>query len=238
MEQVHVHYFQHVSYEKPAFISEWCLARNDFLSGTHFYEKEFDEPDFEQMDLLVILGGPMNIYEETNYPWLKKEKAWIEKAIKTNIPVLGICLGAQLLADRLGAKIYPGKEKEIGWFPISLMSKIDQPFLDMPKQMTVFHWHGDTFDLPKGASHIAFSKVCKNQAFLYGKRFVGLQFHLEVGEANIREIIAHSRSELTGGRYVQSIPDMCGHFGFIQENKAILFDFLDRWVEQLTTDNS
>ncbi|MET1247248.1 hypothetical protein ABWW58_00480 [Sporolactobacillus sp. STCC-11] len=101
--------------------------------------------------------------------------------------------------------------------------------------MTVFYWHGDTFDLPKGTSHVAFSKACRNQAFLYGERVVGLQFHLGVGEANIREIIAHSRSELTGGRYVQSISDMCGHFGFIQENKVILFDFLDRWLEQLKT---
>ncbi|MCQ2008772.1 type 1 glutamine amidotransferase [Sporolactobacillus sp. STSJ-5] len=232
-----VHFFQHVSFEKPGFISEWCRQRHYELTGTCFYENNFVEPDFEKIDLLIVMGGPMNCDDEQVYPWLKREKEWTKTAIQKNIPVLGICLGAQLLAECLGANVYPGKEKEIGWFPISLVNKPELPFLGMPKQIIVFHWHGDTFDLPQGASHAAFSKGCRNQAFLYGKRVVGLQFHLEVGEENIREIIEHSRNELVAGKYIQGIPDLCGRFGLIQQNKSILFDFLDRWMNQLANES-
>lgn len=230
---MHMHYFQHVSFEQPGSITEWCQARGHLLTGTQFYKNELHSPDFDTIDLLVIMGGPMNIYEEEEYPWLNMEKQWIKQAIALKKPILGICLGAQLLADSLGAKVYPGKEKEIGWFPITRTSKYEPPFQYIPKQMNVFHWHGDTFNLPENAVRMASSKVCQNQAFIYEKNMIGLQFHLEVGEENIRDIIDHSRNELTQGRYIQAVPDMCGRFGLIQQNKAILFQFMDQWMNSL-----
>src|SRR5690606_32591469 len=114
-------------------------------------------------------------------PWMKEEKKLIEKAILKGKRVIGICLGAQLIADVLGARVFPNKEKEIGWFPIELTEEGQKSpfFAGFNKTETVFHWHGDTFEIPKGAEHIASSKVCENQAFLFDHKVLGLQFHLE-----------------------------------------------------------
>ena len=131
-------------------------------------------------DWLIILGGPMNIYEEDKYPWLSKEKEFIHQAIASDKIVLGICLGAQLMADVLGGKVQRNVHREIGWFPVKLMpeSKASRIFRVLPEEFMALHWHGDTFELPPGAVHTAESQACKNQAFELGKA-IGLQFHLE-----------------------------------------------------------
>ncbi|MCL1630718.1 type 1 glutamine amidotransferase [Sporolactobacillus sp. CPB3-1] len=231
---MHLHYFQHVSFETPGFVANWCEKRGHKFTGTLFFEEKPDVPDLSDIDLLVVMGGPMNIDEETVYPWLRQEKQWICEAVERRIPVLGICLGAQLLASALGARVFPGKEKEIGWYPITWMNQSEPIFLKMPEKMTVFHWHGDTFDLPDGASHMAFSKACSNQAFVYHQKFVGLQFHLEVDEKNIRKMIEHGRDELMlGGRFVQGISELSGQRAIVQRNKKVFFDFLDRWAGRI-----
>ncbi len=155
------------------------------------YEGEFPSP--EEFDVLVVLGGPMGIYEEEKYPFLKEEKGLISSFISSGKKVLGICLGAQLIAEVLGGKVYRGEwGKEIGWF--SIYPQYDLEFL-YRDEIEAFHWHGDTFDLPKGAVRLASSVKYKNQAFRFGKT-LALQFHLEVTREGIEKWIDAYREEL------------------------------------------
>ena len=131
---------------------------------------------------LVVLGGPMNVDQTDQYPFLADEVAWLRAALMSGMPVLGICLGSQLLAKAAGARVYPNPVKEIGWYPLELTAAAaDDPlFARCPANATVFQWHGDTFDLPPGATHLAHSAACRHQAFRVGQAAWGLQFHLEV----------------------------------------------------------
>lgn len=153
MINIRIHYLQHVPFEGPAGIVKWARKKGHKLTGTHLYNYEV-LPHIDEFDFLVVMGGPMNIYEEGDYPWLKYEKQFIKDAIKNNKIVVGICLGAQLIADVLGGKVTKNSEREIGWLSVtfnSMASKYDF-FKDFPKEFYVFQWHGDTFStLPEGA---------------------------------------------------------------------------------------
>jgi GMP synthase (glutamine-hydrolysing) len=130
---------------------------------------------------LVALGGPMNVDEVDRYPFLKLDLQWIQQALERGMPILGICLGAQLLAKTLGAKVYPNRVKEIGWYPIDLTTDAaGDPLFRQSGRRTIFQWHGDTFDRPQSAVHLARSVHCENQAFRYGTNAYGLQFHIEM----------------------------------------------------------
>ena len=131
---------------------------------------------------LVVLGGPMNVDEVDKYPFLATEVDWLRRAVAAELPVLGICLGSQLLAKSLGSRVYPNRVKEIGWFPIDLKpAAVADPLFSVCREKEpVFQWHGDTFDLPAGAIHLARSADCEHQAYRYGRVAYGLQFHLEV----------------------------------------------------------
>ncbi|RYL93064.1 type 1 glutamine amidotransferase [Sporolactobacillus sp. THM7-4] len=226
-----IHYFQHVPFETPGMIEEWAKARHHRMTGTRFFAGE-ELPDIEGIDLLVIMGGPMNIYEESAFPFLRGEKAFITQAIDRKLPILGVCLGAQLLADCLGAKVYPGKDAEIGWFPVTFPARKEGPFQIFPDRLDVFHWHGDTFDLPEEAVRMASSAGCLNQAFIYHDFAIGLQFHLEMAEENIKSIIDNTKGELADGPYIQKADEMIGKKDHIQENKKWLFRFLDRFTDK------
>jgi GMP synthase - Glutamine amidotransferase domain len=228
--RMRIHYFQHVSFETPGMIADWAESRGHQLTGTHFYQPDAVSPEIRQIDRLIIMGGPMNIYEEQRYPWLRDEKQLIKRALTLRIPVLGICLGAQLLADCLGASVYPGREKEIGWFPVTITAAQENPFHVFPERLNVLHWHGDTFDLPEGAYRTAASKVTPNQAFVYRQRVMGVQFHLEVPEAAIRRLIDHSQEDLVPGPYVQTEKELLGRQTLIDENRRWLYRFLDAWT--------
>ena len=156
------------------------------------YEGEI--PETGKFDILVVLGGPMGVYEEDKYPFLKEEKELIRKALSEGKKVLGICLGAQLIADVLGGKVYRGEwGKEIGWKPIYPQDHLEILYRD---EINVFHWHGDTFELPQGAVRMASSAMYRNQAFRVGNRAVGLQFHMEVTPEGIERWIEAYREEL------------------------------------------
>jgi len=156
------------------------------------YEGEIPETD--NFDILVVLGGPMGVYEEDKYPFLKEEKELIRKTLSEGKKVLGICLGAQLIADVLGGKVYRGEwGKEIGWKPIYPQDHLEMLYRD---EINVFHWHGDTFELPQGAVRMASSAMYRNQAFRVGNRAVGLQFHMEVTPEGIERWIEAYREEL------------------------------------------
>lgn len=197
------HYLQHVPFEGLGSIEPWLLARGCEITATRFYEDSGGLPRLEEIDLLVVMGGPMSVNDEAAWPWLVREKAFVREAIAAGKPVLGICLGAQMIASALGAKVYPNSEKEIGWFPIEAVPGEVADLFHFPSQAAVFHWHGETFDLPEGAVRLARSTGCENQAFQLGPRAIGLQFHLETTPQSAREIVSHCRAELVPARYVQ-----------------------------------
>ncbi|WP_375478998.1 type 1 glutamine amidotransferase [uncultured Nostoc sp.] len=199
-----IHYLQHVPFEGLASIEHWLTKKDYIISVTKFYNGD-TLPSVDDLDWLIVMGGSMNIYEDDKYPWLNLEKHFIQEAIKKNKIVIGICLGSQLIADVLGSKVYKGQEKEIGWYPIQVTTEAQNSavFASFPASLTVFHWHGDTFDLPLGAVRLASSEVCANQAFIYKDRVLGLQFHLESTQDSVREIIENCASELVAGKYIQ-----------------------------------
>lgn len=199
---------QHVPFEAPAALLPW-LEENGFdITIVALYEAH-PLPAVEQFDWLLILGGPMRADDEATYPWLAAEKALIREAIAQQRTVVGICLGAQLIATALGATLIPDGCREIGWFPVQ--PTIDCPpeiaslFRDMPK---VLHWHSDTFTLPDGACQLLASEACDNQAFLVGDRVLGLQCHLESDAATVAALCGHCRDDLAPGDWVQSISDL------------------------------
>ena len=200
-----IHALLHVPFEGLGHIAHWIASRGHQLTTTRFFEAH-SLPNPDQFDRLIIMGGPMNIYQDRKYPWLASERGFIREVIRCGKSVVGICLGAQLVADALGSPVYAGKEKEIGWFPIALSDEGCKSDLlcGTPPEPTVFHWHGDTFDLPAGAVHLAASQGCTNQAFLANNRILGLQFHLESTPETVRQILAHCSDELVPGPYIQS----------------------------------
>ncbi len=147
---------------------------------------------------LIVLGGPMGVYEQEIYPFIAKELSLIKSALAQRVPVLGVCLGSQLLAAAAGASVYRGKAKEIGWYGINLTEagKSDPLFRGMPEAQAVFQWHGDTFDAPKGAQNLASSPLFQNQLIKVGPNAYGIQFHIEVTEAMIKDWIAVNSAEL------------------------------------------
>ena len=197
------HYLQHVPFEGPGYIETWLEEKGIPLGCTRLFAGE-RLPEMEQFDFLIIMGGPMSVNDEAEFPWLAEEKAFIRAAIENRKSVLGICLGAQLIANCLGARVYPGQEKEIGWFPIESVD----PSSPFPKTVTVFHWHGETFDLPEGAIHFARSEACKNQAFGIGESVLGLQLHLETTAESLESMLENDGGELAGGRWIQGAEEI------------------------------
>ena len=177
-ESMHAHYFQHVVFEGLGSIERWLQTNAFTVSNTRFYETS-ELPTTDGIDLLVVMGGPMSVNDEADYPWLAAEKQFIRKMISLGKPVLGICLGAQLIASAMGMAVYKNDEKEIGWFPIEGIPPKDDSTFGFPPSLEVFHWHGETFDLPPKAIRLAKSSGCANQAFQLGQSVIGLQFHLE-----------------------------------------------------------
>ncbi len=226
-------FFQHVPFEGLGSIGPYLEERGFEIVPVRFFQEPYsglkagngandlsddsDSPNAsrqllpaaEGIDFLVVMGGPMSANDEERYPWLAAEKEYIGNFCKTGKPVLGVCLGAQLIASALGARVFRNPYKEIGWFPIhGIRADKSQPqrstTFEFPQEITVFHWHGETFDLPEGATLLAHSNGCRNQAFQVGNSVIGLQFHLETTPESLSEIVNGSRSELVTSRYVQS----------------------------------
>ncbi len=197
------HYFQHVPFEGLGSMEPWLKKTGCEITGTLFFQSAV-LPDPDTIDILIIMGGPMGVHDEEQYPWLAAEKAFISDFTRSGKPVLGICLGAQLIASAMGARVYPGPEKEIGWFPIYGTPQTEDSAFAFPPSLEVFHWHGDTFDLPEGAVRLARSKGCVNQAFQFGKSVIALQFHLETTPESARAIVSNCRNELVPAQYIQT----------------------------------
>lgn len=179
---------QHVDAEGPGLI-EYCLKQEGIPHQTLNLQKAIRLPKLDGLSHIVLLGGPMNVYEEDRYPFLRDEDLFIKEAIQRGKRILGICLGAQLIAKALGAQVSKASVKEIGWYDVRLTGNGSQDFLFLkfPNTFSVFQWHEDTFEVPRAASLIVTSTSVPNQAFRYGENAYGLQFHLEVTEGMIRE---------------------------------------------------
>ena len=181
---------KHIDVEGPGLI-EFCLNQGKIPYQILNLEPRVRFPKLEDITHIVLLGGPMNVYEEDRYPFLKDEDLFIKEAIQRGKAILGICLGAQLIAKALGAKVFKAPVKEIGWYDVSLTKVgLQDPLLScLPKTFPVFQWHEDTFEIPNGARLIATSSPISHQAFRYGEKVYGLQFHLEVTKEMIRDWI-------------------------------------------------
>lgn len=205
-----IHILQHTASEGPGRIAAWAAENGHALSATHFHLGE-TVPELGAFDFLAVMGGPMNIYQHRDHPWLVAEKQFLARAVEAGKIVLGICLGAQLLADVLGAKVFQNAELEIGWFPVRLEpgAEMRRGFENFPRELTALHWHGDTFDLPRGATRLASSAACENQAFIFGEKIVGLQFHVEVAQPDVRAFIGDAtEAEIGSGPWVQTRAEM------------------------------
>jgi GMP synthase-like glutamine amidotransferase len=198
-----VHYLQHVSFEGLGRLEDLLLARGCALSRSPLYEAP-SLPDAADFDALIAMGGPMSVNDEAEFPWLAAEKRLVRDAVRGGKPVLGVCLGAQLIASALGARVYRNAETEIGWFPIEGVGAADSTRFAFPPSAAVFHWHGETFDLPAGAVRLAGSAACANQAFQIGRRTIGLQFHLETTRDSARLLVDNCGAELVPGRFIQN----------------------------------
>lgn len=198
---MHIHSFHHVPSEGLGEIATWARRKGHTLSATHWYNGE-RAPSLDGIDWLIVMGGPMNIYEHRNHPWLVAEKEAIAQAVAAGKRVLGVCLGSQLLSDVLGGKVVQNPEIEIGWLPIRF-EPAAAALAPFPAELTVLHWHGDTFSIPPGATLLASSAGCRHQGFAKGNRLVGLQFHIEVGPSDIRDF-SDAEGDLPQGRYVQT----------------------------------
>ncbi len=226
-----IHYFKHVPFEGLGMIQGWAEERGQHVTRTAFYDPDHTIPSPEDYDALVIMGGSMGVYDEAQYPWLAAEKHHIASAINAGKPVLGICLGAQLIVASLGAKVAPHTHKEIGWFPVAVTDQAaGHPILSgLNHAISVFHWHGDRFEIPEGALHLMCSEACDNQAFLYGDRVLGLQFHLEMDAPAINAIVEACGDELTPSRWIQSAEVIQQKAAIIQTRLA-LYRLLDNWA--------
>ena len=225
---MNIHYLQHAAGEGPGQIANWAAAGGHRLSGTHWYRGDA-APDSAAIDFLVIMGGGMNICEHRNHPWLVPEKELIGKVIGQGKPVLGICLGAQLIADVMGGKVYQNPEFEIGWHPIQTLDAARRHplFEHFPSQFVALHWHGDTFDLPPGATLLASTEACPHQAFICRENVVALQFHIEVRPEDVRGFVQAETAPLPEGRQVQSFEQILGGASHIPAVHRLLTGMLD-----------
>ncbi|HET8865612.1 MAG TPA: type 1 glutamine amidotransferase [Gracilimonas sp.] len=194
-------------------------------------------PVVDDVDYLIVMGGPMNIEDEEKYPWLTGEKELIKKMIDLGKPVLGICFGAQLIAHVMGKSVHPAKDHEIGWYPVNLTEagKTHPATKHWGENPIVYHWHSNTFDLPEGAVHLASTELCINQAFIVNENIIGLQFHLEIGRPQVQAMIKNWGRYRESGDHVQSSEEMLRKSDAADETRKMLFQLLNYWVSNNST---
>ena len=223
---------QHVAFEGPGAILNWAENQQHATNIQHVYQTPITT-NIAATDALIILGGPMGANDGSQYSWMNQEKRLVETALKQNIPVLGICLGAQLIADVLGAKISRNREREIGWYPIVSTSQSSK--LALPPTLTPLHWHGDTFETPINTQNIYKSDGCDNQAFL-GENLLGLQFHLEITSETVLPLIAASSADFQAPRssYVQQPEEILQNNNRFTQANSMMHELLSMFFHRST----
>ena len=227
---MHIHFIQHMPFEHPASIADWAAAKNHTTSYTRVFE-DVAFPSTDTFDMLVIMGGVMGVYEENEYGWMPAAKAFIKKSIEAKKKVLGVCLGAQFIAEALGAKVFPHTVKEIGWLPVEKVTP-HKLTAKLPQTFTTFHWHGDTFTLPVNAVHLFKTEACTQQGFIYNDHVAGLQFHMEVQEDLLNGMTEHERAELIKADYVQTEVEIKNLMRqYINQQQKMMYDLLDAFTQ-------
>lgn len=223
-----VHFLQHVECDGPGNIRQILKSRNHTQTSTRLYLDEAFPP-MGDFDWLIILGGDMGVHDEDTFAWLSREKTFIKAAIKANKRILGICLGAQLIAHVLGAMVRKSQHQEIGWFPITPLAGIKETLLSdvITGSMQAFHWHQDTFDIPDGAIAIAESKACHHQGFVYGRRVVGLQFHLEITREAASDFLEDCGQSMKKGPYIQPSSEILSNGKGFAQSRGIMSAVLE-----------
>ena len=196
-----IHYLQHVQFEGPAAIEQWAVCNGHPITGSHLYRGD-PLPRLESFDMLVIMGGPMSVNDERTHAWLANEKRLVRESAEAGRSVLGVCLGAQMIASALGTRVYRAAEKEIGWFPVR-RSTAEGLAANLPEEFTPLHWHGETFDLPAGAVRLAETTAVPNQGFQIGRSIIGLQFHLEATVTSVQQLVENAAQEIEAGKPFQ-----------------------------------
>jgi GMP synthase (glutamine-hydrolysing) len=225
---------QHIQCETPGIISDCLQAADIDMRFVRTFEENPIPSNLDTQAGLIVMGGPMSVYDHERFPSLLEEQRLIEKALKDDKPVLGVCLGSQLLAATLGAEVKSGAQKEIGWHPVTLMESAatDSLWKELPERFTAYHWHGDVFDLPQGAVSLASSEMTPWQGFRYGVHAYGFLFHMEVTEKIIKNMVAEFQDELkeqriTTGSIIQKTGD------YLTELQTIGGKVFRRWVKSL-----
>lgn len=220
---------QHVPFEGPGNIARWALERGHTISTTNLFDG-LPVPSLEDFDTLVVMGGPMSVHDEAEHPWLVPEKRLIRRSIDSGRFVLGVCLGSQLIAEVLGSTVRRNRVKEIGWFPVRLRPEAaaSRCFAGLPEEMQVLHWHGETYDLPPGCTHLAESEACSVQAFEHPSA-LGLQFHLEMTAGGLQGIVRNCGHEIGSGPFEQP-PEtlLSGEHQHGPAASVLLYRLLDR----------
>jgi GMP synthase-like glutamine amidotransferase len=229
-----VHVLQHVAFEGLGSVGPWLERRAAAVSVTRLFEAP-RFPDLAELDWLVVLGGPMSVNDEAAVPWLAPEKRFIADAIGAGKGVLGICLGAQLVASALGARVRPNPEQEIGWFPVEpTPAAAASAFASVfSRPLEVFHWHGQTFDLPPGATQLLRSAACEQQAFALGERVLALQFHLETTPEIVRAMSEACPGDLAPAPWVQTPEEMLGNLGRFRRIHLVMDAVLDELAKRV-----
>jgi len=228
-----VHYLQHVPFEGLGSIGSWLDSRSTTVTSTELY-RSASFPGLSEFDWLIVMGGPMSVKDEKAYPWLVEEKRFIDACIRNSKVVLGICLGAQLIAASQGSAVYPNGEKEIGWFPVEPAGGPDGSAFSaiFSRPFEAFHWHGETFDLPPGAVHLARSQACRNQAFAIGDRVLALQFHPEMTPGAASALVENCRDELVPGTWIQSTDRILKPDENFRRSNDLMAEILELWAER------
>lgn len=228
-----LHAFYHVPFEDVGSIKAWAAEKGHELSSTSFFADE-TPPPVSEYDMLVVMGGPMSVYDEKEYPWLADEKKAIATAVAADKLVLGVCLGAQLLSVVLGGSVSRNPVPEIGWFKVEMTPEgLAEPALaGFPQSFYAFHWHGDAFSIPPGAVHAASSAACANQAFVYKHKVVGLQFHLETTPPGMQHLIKHCADDVAvPGPTIHHPKQMHAGREAFKDIKALMYGMLDALAE-------
>ena len=232
------HIIQHVAFEGPAAIESWLKRRNFTITTTRFFLGD-TLPVQEDFDVLIVMGGPMGVEDVQQYPWLTEERRFIQESIGNGKYILGICLGAQLIARACNARVIKNKYREIGWFDISIKDENLPGILKdvFPEKKEVFHWHGDTFEIPLGAIHFAASEACANQGFILHDRVIGLQFHIETTLDSAALLVKNCGDDLDASMYVQSATEILDDSTRFNRINQILSRLLENLVENASTVN-
>ncbi len=209
-------------------MGSWVKNKGYTLTRTKFYNGD-KLPDVSKIDWLVIMGGLMNVYQYQQYPWLKKEKQFIKQAIDKGVVTLGVCLGAQLISCVLGGKVTKNENVEIGWHQVKLNDKAHKSkiYKGLGQKFMGFHWHGDTFSIPKDAIPIGSSRATKNQGFLWKNHVVAIQFHLDYSLESIEKMLKNCSEEMVESPFVQTPAQIRSGYNNINDTEKMLYTFLD-----------